>query len=87
VQKIADKINFDDEPDDPEADKILFSDELEDGFITVAKLNDGSAFGELALLESKPRMATIRCLKNCHFMVLTKNDYNRVIGAIEKRAY
>jgi CRP-like cAMP-binding protein len=53
----------------------------------VAKLIDGSAFGELALLEQKPRMATIRCLKNSHFMVLTKEDYNKVIGKIEKRTY
>lgn len=32
-------------------------------------------------------MANIRCLKNCHFMVLSKEAYNRVIGAKEKRAY
>jgi hypothetical protein len=32
-------------------------------------------------------MATIRCLKDTHFMVITKHDYNRVIGAIERRAY
>ena len=32
-------------------------------------------------------MATCRCLKNTHFMVLSKNDYNRVIGALEKKAY
>lgn len=62
-------------------------DEVDDGFLTVAKLTDGSAFGELALIEQKPRMASCRCLKNTHFMVLSKNDYNRVIGALEKRAY
>eukprot|EP00347_Sterkiella_histriomuscorum_P000821 403374386 len=59
----------------------------DDGFIQVAKLIDGSSFGELALLEQKPRAATIRCLQNSHFMVLTKNDYVRVIGKIERRAY
>lgn len=48
---------------------------------------DGSSFGELALLEQKPRAATIRCLQNSHFMVLSKNDYNKVIGKIERRAY
>jgi len=32
-------------------------------------------------------MATIRCLKPSHFMVLTKTDYNKVIGKIEKRTY
>lgn len=39
------------------------------------------------MLEQKPRMATIRCLKTSHFMVLSKDDYNNVIGKIEKRAY
>lgn len=29
----------------------MFFDELDDGFITVAKLSEGSAFGELALIE------------------------------------
>ncbi len=36
-------------------------------------------------MEQKPRAATIRCTENSHFMVLSKADYNRVIGKIEKR--
>jgi CRP-like cAMP-binding protein len=59
--------------------------EEDEGFITVAKLIAGSSFGELALLEQKPRAASIRCLKVCHFMVLTKKSYNNVIGKIEKK--
>jgi len=55
--------------------------------VQVAKLVDGSSFGELALIEQKPRAATIRCLQSCHLMVLTKADYSRVIGKIEKRTY
>ncbi|CDW74956.1 UNKNOWN [Stylonychia lemnae] len=64
--------------------KALEEDEF---LIQVAKLVDGSSFGELALLEQKPRAATIRCLQNSHFMVLTKNDYVKVIGKIERRTY
>jgi CRP-like cAMP-binding protein len=67
--------------------KTIFIDEIDDGFITIAKLHEGSAFGELALLEHKPRMATVRCLNTCHFMVLNKDNYTRVIGAKEKRLY
>jgi hypothetical protein len=29
----------------------MFRDEKSDGFITIAKLSDGSSFGELALIE------------------------------------
>ena len=65
----------------------MFADELNDGFLTIAKLKDGSSFGELALIDNKPRMATIRCLRNTNFMVLSKNDYNSVLGVIERRDY
>ena len=53
--------------------------------MTIAKLTDGSSFGEFALLESRPRTATVKCLKNTHFIVLTKEDYNRILGTIEKK--
>lgn len=43
------------------------------------------AFGELALLSNKPRMATVTCLDNCHFMILTKDAYEYVIGKMERR--
>lgn len=76
-----------DEDNDQEIDKLIVQSEKQDGFITIAKLTKGSAFGELALLENKPRMADIRCLKNCHFMILSKENYNRIIGAKEKRLF
>ena len=39
------------ELDDDYIDPNLFADELEDGFIKIAQLGEGSAFGELALIE------------------------------------
>lgn len=54
-------------------------------FFTVATLTEGMAFGELALLSNKPRMATVTCLENCHFMILTKDAYEYVIGKMERR--
>lgn len=65
----------------------MFWDERNDGYITIAKLTNGSSFGELALIESKPRMATIRCLKDCDFIILSKDDYNRIIGTLVKKVY
>lgn len=51
----------------------------------MAKLEEGDSFGELALLYSKPRMATIKCIERSHFVVLTKDDYNGAIAEIERR--
>lgn len=59
---------------------------LDPGFFTVATLQDGHAFGELALLNHKPRMATVRCLTKTHLMVLTKEAFDQVIAKIERRA-
>jgi CRP-like cAMP-binding protein len=55
------------------------------GFFTVAILNDGQTFGELALLNKKPRMATVVCTQKTHCMVLTKQAYGHIIGKMENR--
>jgi hypothetical protein len=39
-------------------------------FIEVAKLMGGQTFGELALINKAPRMATIYCLNDCWFATL-----------------
>ena len=38
-------------------------------------LGSGCQFGEIALLQDKPRLASIHCLTACHFLVLSKHDY------------
>ena len=38
-------------------------------------MGEGKSFGELALMTSKPRAATIQCKKDSEFAVLEKNDY------------
>jgi len=73
------------EESDSDAPADSFPDEAQDNFITIAKLYAGSPFGEYALIHSKPRMATVRALCDCHLMYLSRDDYNKVIGVIEKR--
>ena len=50
-------------------------------------MNAGDFFGEISLIENRPRMASIRCLHDCHFAILSKDDFNRALGAIERRIY
>lgn len=48
-------------------------------------LDDGSCFGEQALINNSARAATIRCMEKCHFGVLTKAAYQKSIGKILKK--
>jgi CRP-like cAMP-binding protein len=50
--------------------------ELSKRYIELATLGAGKSFGDLALIGSKPRMASIRCVEDTHFAVLSKQDYN-----------
>lgn len=59
--------------------------ENDPGFFTIAYLSDGQAFGEMALIHNKPRMATVRCVQKTHLIVLTKEAFEAVIGKMEKR--
>jgi len=38
-------------------------------------LGHGSVFGELGILNSKPRSATIVALEHTYFAILSKKDY------------
>lgn len=48
-------------------------------FIEFTQLKSGKSFGELALIKNKPRAATIRCVEDCHFAVMSKDDYEKVL--------
>lgn len=49
------------------------------------RLGAGNAFGDLSLMGSRPRMASVRCLEETHFAVLSKQDFNNVLGQIERK--
>ena len=42
-------------------------------------------FGELALIKNQLRAATIQCLEDCHFAVIQKDDYEKVLQKIEQK--
>lgn len=43
---------------------------------------DGSSFGELALTDKKPRAASILAKTDCHFAILDKFNYNRILSSL-----
>lgn len=55
------------------------SDEDIPEFIEAVKLGSGKSFGELALINNKPRAATIKCITPCHFAVMSKADYKKCL--------
>ena len=43
-------------------------------------LHSGDEFGELALLDHKPRTATIKCLEETHLAALDKKHFIRILS-------
>ena len=52
-------------------------------FNEVIQLTAGNAFGDLALINNRPRAATIRCLTDCEFACIKKEDYDALLKKIE----
>lgn len=48
----------------------------------VSVIKEGGSFGEQALLNEKPRAATIICTKDSHFATFNKFNYQRIIGKL-----
>jgi CRP-like cAMP-binding protein len=49
----------------------------------VRVLPAGSGFGELALMNNKPRAATITCKDECEFAVLEKEPFNAILSIFD----
>jgi CRP-like cAMP-binding protein len=54
---------------------------------TIENLKDGDHFGEVALIEHRSRNTSAICKTDCHFAVLSREDFDRSLGAIERRKY
>ncbi|CAI2385589.1 unnamed protein product [Moneuplotes crassus] len=55
--------------------------------LEVVQLSVGASFGELALLEDKPRSATILCTENSKFAVLEKENFNKIMGKMYRSKF
>ncbi|KAI8999334.1 cyclic nucleotide-binding-like protein [Gaertneriomyces semiglobifer] len=53
--------------------------------VVVARLQAGEGFGDLALVEDKPRAATILTTELCELVYVEKADYDRIIKFIHER--
>lgn len=51
----------------------------------ILTLKSGSSFGDMALIDNKPRAASIRTLDSCHFAVLDRSNYQRILASIMKQ--
>jgi CRP-like cAMP-binding protein len=47
----------------------------------VNTLSKKGYFGELALLNNAPRIATVRCIETCYFGVLSRESFKGIIGS------
>jgi hypothetical protein len=46
-------------------------------YVDIARLEGAGSFGELALIDGKPRMATIKCTERTHFLTIHHEDYEK----------
>ena len=49
----------------------------------VAELDDGKYFGEIALMTSKPRQATVKAKGSLKVLALDRATFTRVLGPME----
>jgi diguanylate cyclase len=49
--------------------------------VTLTRLGAGEIFGEMALIDGAPRSASARCLTDCEFIVVGRDQIHREIGA------
>ena len=50
----------------------------------ISVLKAGTSFGELSLMSSKPRLATVRTLCPCEFATLNKAQFDETVGKIKQ---
>jgi len=52
-------------------------------YTELQRLGAGKSFGEKALITNSLRAANVYCTLDCHFAIVSKHDYDRVLRKIE----
>ena len=56
-------------------------------FTAIRRLHAGDAFGEIALITSSIRTASIICHEDCEVMTLTKESFDKILGIYVYKKY
>lgn len=56
-----------------------------EGLFEFIALNDGKSFGEMALMNNRPRGATILCKEDTFFAVMGREDFQNTLMKVEER--
>lgn len=67
-----------------EGDPIDVGDLYDRNMVDIAWLEGGASFGELALVDGKPRAATIKCVQKTHFLTISIDDYDKAQKQIKR---
>ena len=59
--------------------KVLRSD-ADGNELTLNVLSEGDVFGELALLDNRPRSGTVVALEPCRLLVISKDDFRKLLS-------
>ena len=65
--------------------RIIVKHSQEEADYEATQLSDGDSFGEYALLNNQPRIASVQCINDTHLAVLSKESYMAILGRIENK--
>lgn len=58
---------------------------IDPGFVDIARVEGGGSLGALALIDGKPRMATMKALTRCHFISISMPQYQKALDMIARK--
>jgi len=56
----------------------------DEGYVEIARCGPGDCFGELALFRNANRAASVMCLAESHFAVLSRDEFSRLVGKVKE---